>query len=86
MINIVIPMAGDGFRFRGTDHEEPKPLIKVIHDKPMIQLVVESMTPSVEHRFIFICRREHDEEFQLDNLLNQNPVAEATGYERLKQP
>ena len=67
-------MAGNGVRFQSTDHEKPKPLIKVIHGKPMIQLVVECMTPSVEHRFIFICRREHDEAYQLDNLFEKITV------------
>ena len=68
MLNIVVPMAGDGTRFNETGHKEPKPLIPVIDGKPMIQLVVECLTPSVEHRFIFICRREHDEEYDLDHL------------------
>lgn len=61
-------MAGKGIRFQGTDHEEPKPLIEVIEGKPMIQLVVECLTPEIEHQFIFICRREHDEQYQLDQL------------------
>ena len=61
-------MAGDGVRFEDAKYEEPKPLIKVVHGKPMIQLVVENLTPNAEHRFIFICRREHDETYHLDNL------------------
>ncbi|MCB1120561.1 MAG: glycosyltransferase family 2 protein [Verrucomicrobiae bacterium] len=71
MINIVIPMAGRGFRFKDSDHEEPKPLIKVVDGKPMVQLVVENLTPREEHRFIFICRREHDEIYHLDNLFGK---------------
>ena len=71
MINIVVPMAGDGLRFHGTEYVGPKPLIEVVHGKPMIQLVVECLTPTVEHRFIFICRREHDEEYLLDNLFKK---------------
>ena len=71
MINIVIPMAGNGVRFKDSDHEEPKPLIEVIDGKPMIQLVVECLTPETDHQFIFICRREHDEHYQLDQLFER---------------
>lgn len=61
-------MAGDGIRFNDTDHEQPKPLIEVVDGKTMIELVVDCLTPRIEHRFIFICRSEHDEEYPLDEL------------------
>ena len=64
-------MAGDGIRFYGTEFKGPKPLIDVVHGKPMIQLVVECLTPTVDHRFIFICRREHDEQYLLDDLFKK---------------
>lgn len=71
MINIVIPMAGHGIRFKDTEHEKPKPLINVFRGKTMIQLVVECLTPVEEHRFIFVCRREHDEAYDLDSLFGK---------------
>ena len=71
MINIVIPMAGHGIRFKDTEHEKPKPLINVFRGKTMIQLVVECLTPEEEHRFIFVCRREHDEAYDLDSLFGK---------------
>lgn len=71
MINIVIPMAGHGNRFQDTDHKEPKPLIEVVEGKPMIQLAVDCLTPSTDHRFIFICQRDHYEAYQLDDLFGR---------------
>jgi NDP-sugar pyrophosphorylase family protein len=51
-------MAGRGSRFADAGYTLPKPLIP-IHGKPMIQVVVENLTPKCEHRFIFICQNEH---------------------------
>lgn len=64
-------MAGQGIRFQDTDHAEPKPLIEVVAGKPMIQLVVDCLTPNTDHRFIFICQRDHDEAYQLDDLFGK---------------
>lgn len=69
MLNIVIPMAGAGSRFAKAGYKDPKPLIAV-HGKPMIQVVIENLRPECEHRFIFICQKEHVEEYSLKNKLN----------------
>ncbi len=58
MINIVVPMAGRGSRFANAGYQTPKPLIPV-GGKPMIQWVIENVSPSRPHRFIFICLEEH---------------------------
>lgn len=58
MLNIVIPMAGAGSRFKVAGYADPKPLIP-IHGKPMIKLVIDNLTPTEAHRFIFICQRAH---------------------------
>ena len=49
MINILIPMAGEGSRFKNT-HSLPKPLIS-INDKPMITRAIESLgiTGKIHH-------------------------------------
>ncbi|MCL9657978.1 glycosyltransferase family 2 protein [Pseudomonas protegens] len=70
MLNIVIPMAGAGSRFSRAGYTDPKPLIKV-HDIPMIRLVIENLKPSVEHHFIFIIQKEHDEKYNLSENLNK---------------
>lgn len=69
MLNIVIPMAGRGSRFANAGFTVPKPLIK-IHGHPMIEYVVKSVTPDCDHRFIFICRDEHMQEYGLEEALN----------------
>jgi len=68
MLNIVIPMAGRGSRFANAGYPDPKPLIP-IHGIPMIRLVISNLTPKCEHRFIFICQREHIKSYHLETLL-----------------
>jgi len=59
MINIVIPMAGQGSRFAKAGYEKPKPFIDV-DGKPMIVRVLENLTyPNA--RYILIARKEHME-------------------------
>lgn len=67
-LNIVIPMAGRGSRFANAGYTTPKPMIDV-HNKPMIQVVVENLTPKRPHRFIFICQNEHIEKYNLNPFL-----------------
>lgn len=68
MLNIVIPMAGKGLRFVEAGYTDPKPLIE-IYKKKMIQIVIENLTPKIAHRFIFICRKEHLEKYDLKQIL-----------------
>lgn len=53
-LNIVMPMAGRSSRFFGV----PKVLIPV-EGAPMINRVIDNIRPKREHRFIFICLKEH---------------------------
>lgn len=50
MINILIPMAGEGSRFKNT-HSLPKPLIS-INDKPMIARAIESLGITGKYHFV----------------------------------
>lgn len=68
MLNIVIPMAGRGSRFAEAGYKDPKPLIHVC-GKPMIQVVVENLTPQCAHRFIFICQNQHIKDYGLEQKL-----------------
>ena len=68
MINIVIPMAGRGSRFANAGYTLPKPLI-LIHDKPMIEYVTKNIMPKQEHRFIYLCQKEHIRKYDLINKL-----------------
>lgn len=65
-MNVVIPMAGEGSRFKEAGYTFPKPLIE-IDNKPMIQLVVENL--NVNANFIFLVRKEHVEKYNLPSLL-----------------
>jgi HAD superfamily hydrolase (TIGR01509 family) len=66
-LNIVIPMAGEGSRFKKAGYTFPKPLIEV-WQKPMIQLVIESL--GLKGNYIFLVRKEHLEKYNLKSLLN----------------
>ena len=59
MINIVIPMAGQGSRFAKAGYEKPKPFIDV-DGKPMIVRVLENLAYP-DARYILVARKEHME-------------------------
>ncbi|NTS76930.1 NTP transferase domain-containing protein [Catenovulum sp. SM1970] len=71
MLNIVVPMAGRGSRFAKEGYKDPKPLIDV-NGKHMIEVVINNLKPNCEHRFIFVCQREHVEKYDLDNVFQDN--------------
>lgn len=68
-MNIVIPMAGLGSRFKFT-HKEPKPLIDV-DGQPMVKAVIETLRPKREHRFIFIVNKKMDKDHGLSGKLKK---------------
>lgn len=68
MLNIVIPMAGKGSRFHDAGYAFPKPLID-INGETMIEVVIKNLKPQCDHRFIFICQKEHYEKYDLHNVL-----------------
>ena len=70
MLNIVVPMAGRGSRFQEASFALPKPLIPV-HGVPMIQLVIENLRPAQPHRFIFLCLRDHLQEYGVGDQLQR---------------
>lgn len=70
MLNIVVPMAGRGSRFADAGYALPKPLIDV-HGMPMIEYVTKNITPKCEHRFVYICLKEHIEKYDLIAELNR---------------
>ncbi len=59
MVNIVIPMAGQGSRFAKAGYEKPKPFIDV-DGKPMIVRVLENLAYP-DARYILIARKGHME-------------------------
>jgi len=61
-------MAGQGNRFALAGYKDPKPFIPIF-GMPMIQLVIQNLTPSTPHRFIFICQQSHVESYAFKNQL-----------------
>lgn len=64
-MNILIPMAGLGMRFKEAGYTMPKPLIPV-NGKPMIQAAIESL--GVDGNWIFVTRRFHDLKSRLEEI------------------
>ena len=65
-LNILVPMAGEGSRFREQGYTFPKPLIEV-RGKPMIQVVVENL--NIKANFIFVVQQSHYEKYNLQFVL-----------------
>src|SRR5262245_39613612 len=70
MINIVVPLAGRGSRFRDAGYSVPKPLVPIL-GSPMTEIVIANLRPAQDHRFIFPVLRETIEMFAFDRLLEQ---------------
>ena len=68
MLDIVVPMGGEGRQFAERGSTFPKPLVE-IHGRPMIEVVQQNLAPSAAHRFIFICRAEHLHRYALGDVL-----------------
>jgi len=58
-------MAGRGSRFSEAGYLNPKPLIDIA-GKTMIEIVIKNLQPDTDHRFIFICQKEHLEKYELE--------------------
>ena len=66
-LNVLIPMAGAGSRFKDAGFTFPKPLIEVL-GKPMIQAVVNNL--NVSANYIYIVQEKDYEKYNLFYLLN----------------
>ncbi|MCZ8168803.1 MAG: glycosyltransferase family 2 protein [Flavobacterium sp.] len=84
MINIVIPMAGQGSRFAQAGYEKPKPFIDV-NGKPMIARVMENLYyPNAN--YILIARKEHlEQERELVAELEKNYKAKFIELDQLTE-
>lgn len=60
MLNVLIPCAGEGKRFKDAGYADPKPLIP-IKGRPMIEWVVDAIPYAIDHRLIF-CVNDQDQE------------------------
>lgn len=85
MLNIVVPMAGRGSRFADAGYDLPKPLIPVL-GKPMTEVVISNLRPSRDHRFIFLCLKEHIDLYGIDERLRQwSPGCEVLAVDKVTE-
>lgn len=85
MLNIVIPMAGRGSRFVEAGYTVPKPLIPVL-GRPMTEIVINNLRPASPHRFIFLCLKEHVEQYHIaDELRTWSPGSEIISVETVTE-
>lgn len=66
-IKVLIPMAGEGSRFRDAGYQDIKPLIRV-NNKTMIQIVIENI--NIEAEYIFIVREEDEKLYNISNYIS----------------
>lgn len=70
-LHIIMPMAGEGSRFKKEGWTTPKPLIKV-HDKPLFLSAIESVRiDGVDMKYSFIVRQEHINEYNIDRSIKE---------------
>lgn len=72
---VVIPMAGRGTRYADQGYATPKPLIE-IKGKPMLWYAFQSLKNLNYSKAIFIALREHQEKYDLSNLI-RNQITDA---------
>jgi NDP-sugar pyrophosphorylase family protein len=62
-------MAGKGSRFKDLHPDKPKPLVP-LHDQPLVRWVVENLRFEKKQRYIFVCLKEHVDNFELQKLFS----------------
>jgi len=65
---IIIPMAGEGKRFKDSGVSEPKFMIKV-KNKTLFEWSIESLPINISKKIIFICLEEHEKKFNVSNFI-----------------
>ena len=65
-LHIIMPMAGEGSRFRKEGWTTPKPLIE-LNEMPLFVRAIQSVAISdVRMKYSFIVRQEHIDEYEID--------------------
>ena len=77
--NVIIPMAGEGSRFRKANFKVPKPFIQV-KNKPMVKHLIDNL-PIPNRRLIFIVRDEQYDEYidYLNDIMDDNSIVLSVG-------
>jgi len=69
--NFVIPMGGEGKRFRDSKFEEPKLMIKT-KNKTLLEWAIQSLPLDFSHKIFFIIRNEDEQEFGVKEFIKKN--------------
>lgn len=65
-LHIIMPMAGEGSRFKKEGWTTPKPLIE-LNGEPLFKHAISSVTAEgINLKYSFIVRREHIDEYKID--------------------
>ena len=65
---IVIPMAGQGKRFKDADITKPKFMIE-IKNKTLFEWSLDSLPVEISRKIIFVCLEEHEKEFNVSKFI-----------------
>lgn len=68
-MNVLVPMAGAGSRFKKEGYKVPKPLI-MVNQKPMVVEATRHLPKG--QKYIYICRKEHLIEDRIDDKIKQH--------------
>jgi len=67
---IVIPMAGEGKRFKEEGVLEPKFMIKV-KNKTLFEWSIDSLPINIAKKIIFVCLEKHEKDFKISKFINE---------------
>ena len=67
---IIIPMAGEGKRFRDEGIQKPKFMIEA-RNKTLFEWSMESLPLDISKKIIFICLEEHKKKFEADKFIKK---------------
>jgi capsule biosynthesis phosphatase len=70
-MNFVIPMAGEGRRFKDSGIKKPKFMIKY-KEKMLFDWAMESLPIDLAHKIYFICLKEHENEFLVKKFIKSH--------------
>ena len=81
---IIVPMAGEGKRFKDSGVSEPKFMIKV-KNKTLFEWSIDSLPINISKKIIFICLDEHEKKFNVSNFIKNimNKKYPNCNYEQL---
>lgn len=69
-LNFVIPMAGEGKRFKKAGFESPKYMIKT-KNKTLFEWALESLPLNISNQVVFVCLKEHERNHHVSQFIKK---------------